>query len=186
MLVVGLGNPGVEYEETRHNLGFKVVETLADNLEISVKKKSYKSLWGEGKIDDKRVFLAKPQTFVNLSGKSVLALLKGLGLDTASLLIIHDDMDLSLGEVRIKKAGGSGGHNGLKSIIKTLGTEDFGRIRVGIGRPSGRQDPAIYVLKLFTKIQKEDAEFAISRAVEAVLLIIKDGYEIAMNKFNKR
>ncbi len=185
MLVVGLGNPGIGYEETRHNVGFKVIETLADILEISIWEKSYRSLWGEGSVGDKKVFLAKPQTFVNLSGRSVSALLKGLNLDVSSLLVVHDDMDLPLGEIRVKRTGGSGGHNGLRSVIETLGTEDFGRIKVGIGRPPGRQDPTVYVLKSFAKAQKEEVEFAIGRAAEAVLSVIKDDYEVAMNEFNR-
>ncbi len=185
MLIVGLGNPGIEYEKTRHNVGFKVVEMLANTLGVSVCRKGYKSLWGKGKINNKDVFLAKPQTFVNLSGESVFALLKGLNIDPASLLIIHDDLDLPFGEVRVKKSGGSGGHNGLRSIINILGTGDFGRIRVGIGRPPGRQDPAVYVLKPFTKGQREEAEFAVKNASDAALAIVKDGYEVVMNEFNR-
>ncbi|HDP70213.1 MAG TPA: aminoacyl-tRNA hydrolase [Actinobacteria bacterium] len=186
MLVVGLGNPGTEYEETRHNLGFKVVEMLAETLRIPIEKKSYKSLWGKGSVNGEDMYLAKPQTYVNLSGESVMAILKGLRLDISSLLVICDDLDLPLGTIRIKFLGGSGGHNGLKSVIEVLGTEDFGRIRLGIGRPLGRQDPAAYVLKPFTKTQKEEMKFAIKEASEAVLAIMRDGYEVAMNEFNKR
>lgn len=186
MLIVGLGNPGAEYEKTRHNVGFRVVEMLAANIGVSVCRKGYKSLWGKGKINNKDIFLAKPQTFVNLSGESVLALLKGLNIDLASLLIVHDDLDLPFGEVRVKKSGGSGGHNGLRSIINILGTGDFGRIRIGIGRPPGRQDPAVYVLKPFTKAQREEVEFAVKNASDAALAVVKDGYKIAMNEFNRR
>ena len=126
-LIVGLGNPGVEYETTRHNLGFMVVGVLAEKLSIELKERSLKSIWGEGTIEENEVVLARPTTFVNSSGESVRALIEKFGVEHEGLIVIHDDLDLPLGDVRAKTGGGSGGHNGLQSIIDKLGNGNFAR-----------------------------------------------------------
>ena len=184
-LVAGLGNPGAQYERTRHNLGFRVIDVLADNLKTALSEHENQALWGEASLSGERIVLVKPLTFVNLSGQCIKALLKEFSIVPQELIVIHDDLDLHLGEIRLKGRGGSGGHKGVESIVASLGTENFARVRLGIGRPPGRQDPADYVLRPFTKRQQEQVDFILGEAAQAVISIIKYGLEKAMNVFNK-
>jgi PTH1 family peptidyl-tRNA hydrolase len=185
-LIVGLGNPRKEFAGTRHNTGFKVIEKLAKICEIPLERVGYKARYGLGNCDDTEIMLAQPQTFVNLSGQSVKALLEYLELTSSQLLVVHDDLDLPLGEIRIKRFGGSGGHNGLNSITRNLGTNKYARVRVGIGRPPGKQDPAKFVLSPFTKKEKEIVKEAIGLAAEASFAVATEGLTRAMNKYNRK
>ncbi len=185
-LIVGLGNPGRSFASTRHNLGFKVIDKLSRLCTIPIDKYSCKAKFGQGKWDETELVIAQPQTFVNLSGQSVKAMLDYFNIDSSKLLVIHDDLDLPVGEIRIKRFGGSGGHNGLDSIIRNLGTNKYGRVRIGIGRPPGKQDPAKFVLAPFTKKEKESIKVAIEEAAEAALTVSTEGLTKAMNKHNRK
>ena len=184
-LIVGLGNPGPEYDQTRHNVGFRCVDALAQahGLAFDQKKKS-KARTADGLIAGKRVLIAKPQTFMNLSGTSVQGLAAFYQIPPRNILIILDDLDLPLGTLRIRPKGGSGGHKGLTDIIRRLGTQDFPRIRVGIGRPPGRMDPAAYVLRRFDQDDAPIIGPAVDRAVKAVEVWLVEGIETAMNRYN--
>ena len=188
-LVVGLGNPGREYEQTRHNVGFAVLERLAAEQHCSFRKKwRFDAALAEFALADAKVTLVKPQTFMNRSGLAVAAVLHWLKLAPAELLVVVDDADLPLGEIRLRLAGGSGGHNGLRSIIEALGgAEDFARLRVGIGR-SGRpgQDISGHVLGRFAADEMGLADEAVQRAVAAVNCGWREGLASAMNQFNRK
>ncbi|MCL6473144.1 MAG: aminoacyl-tRNA hydrolase [Firmicutes bacterium] len=185
-LVVGLGNPGAEYESTRHNVGFMVIEHIAQAHRVKLGTKSHAARWGQGELAGKTVILAEPMTYMNESGVAVKSLLKDKGIPVDHLIVVYDDLDLEPGRIRVRANGGSGGHKGIKSIISQIGTEQFIRVRVGIGRPPGRQDPADYVLSPFTKNQREEINFAIAKASDAVEYIIANGVTLAMNEFNRK
>lgn len=184
-LIVGLGNPGREYENTRHNVGFRSADALvkANGLSFAPKKQS-KAKVAEGTIAGKRVLIAKPQTFMNLSGSSVQGLAAFYKIPPGHILVILDDLDLPLGTLRIRSKGGSGGHNGVNDIIQRLGTQDFPRIRFGIGRPPGRMDPAAYVLLPFTADEASAAAHTFERVLKAVEAWLAEGIEAAMNRYN--
>ena len=173
LIVVGLGNPGQEYKRTRHNLGFLVLDCLTKRHHTSFTKRGMKAKWASVTYTDEKVALAKPQTFVNLSGQSIKALLKQFNLTEEELIVVHDDLDLPLGEVRRKVGGGSGGHNGLKSIIDELKTNEITRVRIGIGRPPGKKDPAKFVLEPFSNSEKEEIKVAIEQAADEVETLIE-------------
>jgi len=184
-LVVGLGNPGSEYAETRHNVGFRVVELLAARAgggRFSRHRSNADVL--EGRLAGRRVVFAKPRTYMNVSGGPVAGLVRYYGVDPEDLVVVHDDLDLGFGVVRLKRGGGEGGHNGLRSISTSLGTKDYLRVRFGIGRPPGRQDPADFVLKRFSGAEKKDLEFALDLAADAAEALLADGLEAAQNKFH--
>lgn len=184
MLIVGLGNPGDKFRGTRHNIGFEVIDRLISKTNIKLNKsRIYLSMIGEWVVEEKRVILAKPQTYMNRSGAAVKKMLDGFGLGLDDLLIIYDDIDLPLGQIRIRKAGSGGGHKGVNSIIDSLGSQDFGRLRIGIGAPE-EEDVADYVLSPFKEDEKEAIEKSIRRAAVAVEEIVISGIDIAMNKFN--
>ena len=183
-LIVGLGNPGSRYAATRHNVGFQVVDQVSKTFGITLGKVKSKAIIGEGKLDDKKVILAKPQTFMNLSGQAVAALARFYKVPVENIVVIHDDLDLPLGTLRIRPGGGAGGQKGVLSIIEQLGTPDFARIRFGIGRPPGRMDPKDYVLENFLPKEQELAEFTILTARDAVISFIGAGLELTMNKYN--
>lgn len=185
-IVVGLGNPGTEYEATRHNVGFMVVERLAHAHGIALDKKTRLARWGEGKVSGVPVVVAEPRTFMNNSGLAVKELLKTAGAGPEALVVIYDDLDLDPGQLRVRPDGGSGGHKGIISIVGAIGSDAFVRVRVGIGRPPGRQDPARYVLSSFGKREWEEMDVAIERAADAVALLLADGVTKAMNEFNRR
>lgn len=184
-LVAGLGNPGLQYRLSRHNVGFWAIDHISAQKNIPLSNKSHQVLWGEGRIGRVSVILSKPQTFMNLSGLSIKFILNLLGMDTSHLIIVHDDMDLSLAEVRIREKGSSGGHRGVQSIIDQLGTEGFLRIRIGIGRPGSDKDPVDYVLEPCPTSERDILFSVIQKTDQMVEVIIKDGPRVAMNLFNK-
>ena len=183
-LIVGLGNPVLAYRHNRHNVGFMVVDTLADKLEIPLKRVKFKAQIGNGKLGDIPIIIAKPLTFMNNSGEAVAPLVRYFKVPLERLLVIHDDMDLPLGTLRMRPSGGSAGHNGMLSIFDKLGTNAIPRLRVGIGRPPGRMDPADYVLQDFPRSEEELLKMVIAQACEAVLAFITTGLEKAMNTYN--
>jgi len=183
-LIVGLGNPVLAYRHNRHNVGFMVVDTLADKLEIPLKRVKFKAQIGNGKLGDIPVIIAKPLTFMNNSGEAVAPLVRYFKVPLERLLVIHDDMDLPLGTLRMRPSGGSAGHNGMLSIFDKLGTNAIPRLRVGIGRPPGRMDPADYVLQDFSRSEEELLNMVITQACEAALAFITTGLEKAMNTYN--
>lgn len=183
-LIVGLGNPGKEYEKNRHNVGFHCLDAIAAAYNMSFGKLQNRAITADGTIADKRVTLAKPSTFMNLSGESVRGLRDFYKLTNADLIVIHDDLDIPLGTLRIREKGSAGGQNGVKNIIAQLGTQEFARIRFGIDRPPGRMDAASYVLQDFTKEQLPIVMEVKEQVIKAVETWLKDGLPIAMNKFN--
>lgn len=186
-IIVGLGNPSKEYEGTRHNVGFDVIDAIADTYHISVDGKKNRAYVGKGIIEGHKVILAKPQTFMNLSGESVRGLVDYFKIDeTAELLIIFDDVSLDVGQLRIRKKGSAGGHNGIKSIINHLGTQEFMRIKMGVGEKPKGYDLADYVLGHFSKADREIMEEGYREAVDAVAQIVQGDVEAAMNVHNKK
>ncbi len=187
-MVVGLGNPGPRYAATRHNIGFQCLELLARRHNIALDKMQLKGMVGQGWVSrgDARakVILVKPLTFMNLSGESVAPLARFYQVDPADMLVIHDDLDLESGKLRLRPGGSSGGQNGIKSIIEKLGTQEFGRARVGIGRPPGRMDPAAWVLQDFGPAEHELFAPLRERVVDAVEAWLFEGMTAAMNRFN--
>ena len=187
-IIVGLGNPGPKYQFTRHNIGFLIVDHLAKEyrLPFTLGKKSFKSEIALGTIKNHKVLLLKPLTYMNRSGEAVVAVLNFYKNKPEDLLVIHDDLDLPLGKIRIVKKGGAGGHNGIRSIIASLGTREFPRLRVGIGRPQGGMKVAHYVLSNFTKEEMLLVNKIVEISTDAILTIIEDGIDKAMNQFNGR
>lgn len=186
-LIVGLGNPGREYAVTRHNVGFMVIDRLAHKLGLAVEKKKFKALYGQGQIKSEKVLLAKPQTYMNLSGEAVAALLRWHKLGPADLLVVYDDMDLPPGKLRIRMEGGSGGHKGMESIIWLLGTEGFPRLRIGVGKPEVPGfNGAGYVLSRLTAEDAKTFDESVDTAAEAIYCIVSEGLEKAMNEYNRK
>lgn len=183
-LIVGLGNPGKEYSKTRHNAGFMVIDAISEKTGISLSRVKSKAIIGDGKFNGCKVILAKPQTYMNLSGQSISALARFYKVENDHILVIHDDLDLPLGTLRIRPNGGPGGQKGVKSTIEKLGSPEFPRIRFGIGRPPGRMDPKAYVLEKFLPREQEEFEFSLMRARDAALAFISDGLEKSMNQYN--
>ncbi|MCS7323830.1 MAG: aminoacyl-tRNA hydrolase [Thermoflexales bacterium] len=183
-LIVGLGNPGREYANHRHNVGFMVLDALAAKHNLRFSKMMFKGLIAGGQIAERKVLLVKPMTFMNLSGECVGALVRFYKLPSQHVLVIYDDLDLLPGQLRLRGKGGAGGHNGMRSIIAQLGTEDFPRLRVGIGRPPGRMAPRDYVLQDFTPAERALLREALDRAAEAVRLWLVEGLDRAMNWVN--
>jgi len=185
-LIVGLGNPGKKYEKTRHNLGFRVVNILHERLGMPPWQEKFEGLLSRGHLFQEILMLAKPQTFMNLSGSSVLPLANFYKVDTGNdLWLIHDDLDLPLGTLRIREDGGSGGHNGVQSVVDRLGHKNFTRFRMGIGRPEGQEPVEDYVVKPFHKADLKAVEEMIERTADAVQTAMKDGLPRAMTLFNK-
>ncbi len=183
-LIVGLGNPEEEYKNTRHNMGFNTINKLAKEYGIEVNKKKYKGLYGMGTIERKKVILLKPQTYMNLSGESIKEVLDFYKIDSNDVIVIYDDMDIEVGTIKIRKKGGPGSHNGMKSVVENIGTKDFPRVRVGIGRPEDN-DFIKYVIGPIPEEEKEILDKATKKAKEAVVEILKIGVDNAMNKLNK-
>ncbi len=185
-VVLGIGNPGREYAATRHNVGFRVIDRVAASLAVEVRKRKFKGLLGEGSSGGERVLLVKPQTFVNLSGECARAVLDYFGAEVDSLLVVTDDVNLSLGRLRCRSGGSSGGHNGLESMVQHLGTRDFARLRVGVGRPETEAgELADHVLGRFSEQERQAADQAESRAADAVLVWARSGIEECQNRFNR-
>lgn len=183
-LIVGLGNPGREYRENRHNIGFMLVDRLCVRLNVSLNRLQAQALVGSTSDGDRKIIFAKPQTYMNLSGQSVQGLMRFYKLPLSNLLVAHDDLDLPLGTIRMRPGGGSAGQKGIASIIERLGTQDFPRLRLGIGRPPGRMDPADYVLQDFSPSDLPLLSETLERAADAALTWISQGLETAMNQFN--
>ena len=183
-LIVGLGNPGSRYACTRHNVGFMVIDHLAGTHGIECNRVGFSALWGEGTIAGKRVLLFKPQTFMNLSGRAVCEIAHEFGIPPCSMVVVYDDCDLPFGRIRIRRRGGSGGHRGVESIIDFLGTEDFPRVRIGIGRPVGG-DITEYVLSPFEPEEQKTLKDILERIDRAIEVVVAEGVECAMNRFNE-
>ena len=185
-IIVGLGNPGGQYEHTRHNVGFEVVDRLAEKYDIPLTERKHRAYCGRGMIGGQKVMLVKPQTFMNLSGESVKSAVDFYQIETDRLIVVYDDVSLSPGQLRIRRSGSAGGHNGIKNIIARLGTQEFPRVKVGVGEKPERMDLADYVLSHFSKGEWEMMEDAFAEAAEAVGVMISDGADAAMNRFNAR
>ncbi len=185
-LVVGLGNPGGEYENTPHNLGFRVIDLLAERHAIRVNRKDSKALTGVGEIAGRPVMLAKPQTYMNLSGTSVEPLMAKHYLAADDLILVYDELDLAWGEMKIKPHGSAAGHHGPESVIASLGTADFVRVRLGINPGHKLRDGAEYLLSPISRSRREQAEELVGRGADAVASIIAEGVEKSMTKFNRR
>ncbi|ALA67835.1 aminoacyl-tRNA hydrolase [Corynebacterium lactis] len=195
LLVVGLGNPGPNYELTRHNVGQLVLDELASRTSpmpssFSAHKKSnamiVQTRWNTADGGERQVILAKPRSYMNLSGGPIAALAKFFNVAPTDVVVVHDELDLGPGVIRLKRGGGENGHNGLRSTSKSLGTKDYVRVRVGIGRPPGRQDPADFVLRNFSAREREELAFTVATAADAVELIASHGLEIAQNQVHAR
>lgn len=186
-IIAGLGNPTSKYRGTRHNIGFEAIDYLSDAYRIPVENKKHKAICGTGVIAGQKVLLAKPQTFMNLSGESIRSLIDFYKVDVgAELIVIYDDVSLSVGQLRIRKKGSAGGHNGIKSIISHLGTQEFQRIKVGIGEKPAQYDLADYVLGRFSREDSCLLEDALNRITKAVALMLTEGTDAAMNLYNQR
>ncbi len=185
-LIIGLGNPGSRYKHTRHNIGFMVLEKIAVRWEVELKQKSFNALWNRGKIAGKNVLLAMPQTYMNLSGNAVRELLAYFKIDKSNLIVIHDDLDLSFGTIRLKHGGGDAGHKGLKSITTCLGSADYMRVRIGIGKPSDKSRVEDYVLERFGSEESVTLEQIIQSASEAAAEIVTSGVQQAMAKYHAK
>lgn len=183
-IIIGLGNPEKDYSNTRHNMGFQVINKLAKQYEIEVTKSKFKGLYGNGVIEGEKVILLKPQTFMNLSGESVKEILQFYKIEIEQIILIYDDIDIEPGVIKIRKTGGPGTHNGMKSVVHETNTQNFKRVRVGIGMPEDKEDLIEYVIGAIPEEDKEPLEKGTELAKEAVVEIIKNGIDIAMNKFN--
>lgn len=184
-VIVGLGNPGKRYAETRHNLGFVVIDRIAARLGVSVQQEICDSLVGEGLVEEKKIILAKPQSFMNRSGSAVAKLASEYGIGADDLTVVSDDLDLPFGRIRIRATGGAGGHRGLQSIIENLAGTAFQRVRMGIGRPPLGVDAADYVLEPFSVEEVQQLAEVVERASEAVFCLLRRGPEQAMAQFNR-
>lgn len=186
-LIVGLGNPGKQYENTRHNVGFDAIDVLVDEYRIPSSGKQHKAMYGKGVIEGQKVILAKPLTYMNLSGEAVRAMVDYYKIDPETeLLVIFDDISLAPGNIRIRKKGSAGGHNGIKSIITHLGTQNFQRIKVGVGEKPKNWDLADYVLGAFSKDDRKLVDEALERTAKAAALIVQGEIDEAMNLYNKK
>jgi len=183
-LLIGLGNPGREYRDNRHNIGFMLIDRLAVRLNARGMKLQSKAIVIGALYEERKLILAKPQTYMNLSGGAVQGLLHFYKIPPESLIVAHDDLDLPLGTIRIRPGGGAGGQRGMASTIERLGTQDFPRLRLGIGRPPGRMDAAAYVLQDFSRADLLIVSETLDRAADAVLTFVTDGLDKAMNKYN--
>ena len=185
-LIAGLGNPTREYEKTRHNVGFEAIDILADKAGTTVTEKKHKALYGKGYIGGQKVILAKPQTYMNLSGESIREIADFYKIEPENIIILCDDINLSEGQLRIRLKGSAGGHNGLKNIISHLGTQEFPRIRIGVGEKPRGMDLADYVRGRFPKEQQAVMEEAYRDAADAACMMIEEGADAAMNHYNRK
>ncbi|WP_104803396.1 aminoacyl-tRNA hydrolase [Blautia marasmi] len=186
-LIAGLGNPGKQYERTRHNMGFDTIDELVDRHRIPGSGMQHKAMYGKGMIAGEKVILAKPLTYMNLSGDSVREFINYYKMDPETeLIVIYDDIDLEPGQIRIRKKGSAGGHNGMKSIISQIGTQNFYRVKVGVGAKPAGWDLADYVLGRFSTKEREEVDKAIEEAADAVEVILGEGIDAAMNKYNAK
>ena len=182
--IVGLGNPGAQYEHTRHNIGFEVVNLLAERLQAPFKQSKFKGLCAETTVNGEKVLLLKPMTYMNLSGESVKAAMDYYRLGTGDLLVVYDDLDLPPGKIRLRQKGSAGGHNGIKSIIHHLGTQEFNRIRIGIGRPDRDAYMPDYVLGRFSKEDRVKMQLAVEKSADACEAWLEKPFPVVMNFYN--
>jgi PTH1 family peptidyl-tRNA hydrolase len=185
-LVVGLGNPGAEYERHRHNIGFRVADALADHLRVTLRRGKVNALVADAHDRNRWIVLAKPMTYMNLSGDAVGPLARYFRIPPERVVAVYDEIDLPFGELRLKVGGGTAGHNGVESLIRSLGTKEFGRVRCGVGRPPGSRDAADYVLKPFGKREEPIVAVMVQEAADAVLAIVDEGFAAAQNRYNTR
>ena len=185
-LIVGLGNPEPEYSFTRHNMGFDVVNKLAEKYGINIKKEGFKSLYGIGTIEDEKVILCKPQTYMNLSGEAIIQFVNYYKIEPSHVIVIYDDIDISPGIAKLRKTGGAGSHNGMKSVIQNMGTTNFPHIRIGTGMPENKSNLINYVIGKVSKEEYFILENGINNGAEAVSLILKNGIDNAMNIINTK
>ena len=183
-LVVGLGNPEGEYSNSRHNMGFDTINKIAEKLDVKISREKYKGLYGETTINNEKVILLKPQTYMNLSGDSIIQFKNFYKIPDENIIIIYDDMDIEKGNIKIRKQGGPGSHNGMKSVIDVLNTDVFPRIRIGIGRPMFKEMTIAYVLEKISKEEREILDKAIDKAADAIIDIIEKGIDKTMNMYN--
>lgn len=183
-IIVGLGNPGKKYEHTRHNVGFDVIDRFAEKHDIKVDRLKHKALIGEGRIAGEKVVLIKPQTYMNLSGESLISAVNFYKPDMDKVVVVYDDIDIDIGHIRIRKKGSAGSHNGMKSIISNLSTQDFPRFRVGVGRPESGRDLADFVLSRVSKTEEGKMMESIDNTVSALEVMIESDLDLAMNRYN--
>lgn len=183
-LVIGLGNPEAEYSKTRHNMGFNTINKIAQQYNIEINKNKFQGLYESAVIEGKKVILVKPQTYMNLSGESIKEAMAFYKIKSENIIVIYDDIDIEPGIIKIRKKGGPGGHNGMKSVISEIDTQNFPRIRIGIGKPENKGQLIEYVIGKMPQTDKDILEKATILGKEAILEIIKNGVDIAMNKFN--
>ena len=183
-LIVGLGNPEEEYDGTRHNMGFDTINEIKNEYGIEVNKKGFKGLYGKGTIEGEKVILLKPQTYMNLSGESIIEAVKFYKIKQDEFVVIYDDIDIEPGTIKVRKKGGPGTHNGMKSVVQMLATEEFSRVRIGIGQPQDKSNLISYVIGKVPNEEKEVLKKGVTKAKDAVIEIIKNGINSAMNKFN--
>jgi len=183
-IIFGLGNPGKEYAHTRHNVGFMAVDRLSTAWDIDISRLQFKSLVGKGEFSGQKIILVKPQMFMNNSGNAVRSFISFYKINPENLLVIFDELDLPFGSIRIRKNGGSSGHRGMGSIISKSGTNEFARLRIGIGRPPGRMEPMDYVLKKFLPAEQPDLDLVLDKVVQSIEVLLVDGIEKAMTRFN--
>lgn len=185
-IIVGLGNPGTRYEWSRHNVGFLVVNRFAEIHRIVVCTRRFKSLFGKGSVDSQPVVLANPMTYMNRSGEGVSKVVHFFQAGMEDVIVVHDDLDLPFGKLRIKQRGGDGGHQGIRSIIESMGGSNFLRLKIGVGRPPRGMDPAEYVLDDFSQSERSRLDEILSQAVEALKVMLLEGLQAAMNRFQKK
>ena len=183
-LIVGLGNPEADYANTRHNMGFNVINNLAKKYEIDISRKKFEAEYGTGIIENEKVILIKPQTFMNSSGRSVIEFVNFYKVPLEDLIVVYDDMDIDISNVRVRKSGSPGSHNGMKSIVNILADERFPRVRVGIGKPLYEEDIINYVIGAIPEEEIEGLNMGVEKATEAVIELLKNGIDSAMNKYN--
>lgn len=183
-LIVGLGNPEEEYNHTRHNMGFHVINKLARKYEITMNRKKYEGIYGDGKIEEEKIILLKPQTYMNASGKSIIQFMRFYKLQPENIIVIYDDMDVEPGKIKIRKKGGPGSHNGMKSVIHEIQSQEIPRIRVGIGRPEEQNQMIEYVIGEIDPEEEKELEEGVEKAAEAIEAILKIGIDKAMNQYN--
>jgi|SRR5699024_5592537 len=184
--IIGLGNPGKKYKETRHNIGFLVIDELVNRQQLSLSKSKFKCQYEMSNLQQEKVIFVQPQTFMNLSGEGVRPLLDYYNIDIEDIVVIYDDLDLPVGKIRLREKGGHGGHNGIRSLIEHLGTKEFKRIRVGVGRPANAQPIVSYVLKPFAKEETDDVNHAIMVSADAAETWVEKSFNEAMNQFNQK
>lgn len=185
-ILVGLGTPGIQYEWTRHNVGFRVVDRLAETYHLTLSHRRFSSLYGIGWVDSEKVIVAKPMTFMNRSGEAVQKVLHFFDLGIEDLVVIHDDLDLPFGTLRVKRRGGDGGHQGVRSIIESTGENTFPRLKIGIGRPPRGMEAAKHVLNPFDAVERSQLDKLLSESVEALTLLLREGLTKVMNQYNKK